>query len=191
MVITWEISRTGFKRFRQTDWWKAVYPAFSQPKEGTGSVCSWLWCWQYSGWCPILYTSSRPVFYPAAGRSAVDRNPGRCFIFLLRAAPCYCTEPDNSANGQGIWNLCFAHTKSKAGVHLWNAPGSGMAWGLFLLFPESDQQPHKQPAKETPGCPRLAGLCKKRLWCRLQIWNIERVRYFCRTLKFSLFLLCG
>lgn len=164
VMPTWEISRTGFKRFRQADWRKAVCAAFSLPKEGTGSVCSWLWCWQYSGWCPILYTSSRPVFYPAAGRSAVDRNPGRCFIFLLRAAPCYCTEPDNSANGQGIWNLCLAHTEPQAGVHLWNVPGSGMAWGLFLLFSESDQQSYKQPAKEAPGCPRLAGLCEKRLW---------------------------
>ena len=165
--MTWEISRTGFKRFRQTDWWKAVYPAFSQPKEGTGSVCSWLWCWQYSGWCPILYTSSRPVFYPAAGRSALDRNLERWFIFLLRAAPCHCAGPGNSADGQGIWNLCFAHTESKAGVHLWNAPGSGMARGLFLLFPKSGQQPHKQPEKEAPGFTRLAGLCEKRLWCRL------------------------
>ena len=167
MVTTWEISRSGFKRFRQTNRWKALCSAFSLPKEGTGSVCSWLWCWQYSGWCPILYTSSRPVFYSAAGRSAVDRNPGRCFIFLLRAAPCYCTEPDNSANGQGIWNLCFAHTESKAGVHLWNASGFGMAWGLHLLFSKGDQQPCKQPAKENQDCPGSAGLCKKRVRCRL------------------------
>ena len=147
-VITWKISRTGFKRFRQADRWKAVYPAFCQTKEGTGSVCSWLWGWQYSGWCPMHNTPSRAVFYPSADRSAIDRNPGRWFIFLLGAAPCHCAGPGNSADGQGIWNLCFAHTEPKASVHLWNAPGAGMARGLFLLFPESDQQPCKQPAKE-------------------------------------------
>lgn len=38
--MTWEISRTGFKKFWQTDRRKTVYPAFSQPKEGAGSVCS-------------------------------------------------------------------------------------------------------------------------------------------------------
>ena len=167
MVTTWEISRTGFKRFRQTDRWKAICSAFCQPKEGAGSVCSWLWGWQYSGWCPILNTSSRPVFYSSAGRSAIDGNPGRWFVFLLRAAPCYCTEPDNSADGQGIWNLRFAHTEPKAGVHLWNAPGSGMAWGLHLLFPESNQQPYKQPAKENQDYTGSAGLCKKRVRCRI------------------------
>ena len=167
VVITWEISRSGFKRFRQADRWKAVCSAFCQPKEGAGPVCSWLWGWQYSGWCPILNTSSRPVFYPSAGRSAIDGNPGRWFVFLLGAAHCYRAESGNSADGQGIWNLRFAHTEPKAGVHLWNAPGSGMAWGLFLLFPESNQQPHKQPEKEAPGCAWFAGLCEKCLWCRL------------------------
>ena len=164
VMPTWEISRTGFKRFRQTDRWKAICSAFYQPKEGSGSVCSWLWGWQYSGWCPMHNTPSRPVFYPSAGRSAIDGNRGRWFVFLPGAAPCYRAEPGNSANGHGIWNLCFAHTESKAGVHLWNAPGSGMARGLHLLFPKSDQQSYKQPAKEAPGCPRLAGLCEKRLW---------------------------
>lgn len=167
VMPTWEISRSGFKRFRQTNRWKALCSAFSQPKEGVGSVCSWLWGWQYSGWCPMHNTLSRAVFYPSADRSAIDRNPGRWFIFLLGAAPCHCAGPGNSADGQGIWNLCFAHTEPKASVHLWNAPGAGMAWGLYLLFPESNQQSHKQPAKETQGFSWLAGICEKRLWCGL------------------------
>ena len=164
MMKTWEISRSGFEKFRQENRWKVVCFAFPKSKKRADSVCSWLWGWQYSGWCPILNTPSRPVFYPAAGRSAIDGNPGRWFVFLLRAATCHCAGQGNSANGQGIWNLCFAHTESKTGVHLWNAPGSGMAWGLHLLFSESDQQSYKQPAKEAPGYPRLAGLCEKRLW---------------------------
>ena len=163
-MTTWEISRIRFGGFRQTNRWKTVFSAFSPPKERAGSVCSWLWGWRYSGWCPMHNTLSRPVFYPTSGRSALDRNPGRWFIFLLGAAPCHCAGPGNSANGQGIWNLCFTHTKSQAGIHLWNAPGAGMAWGLYLLFPESDQQPHKQHTKEAEGCPWLAGICEKRLW---------------------------
>ena len=166
-MTIWEISRTWFSWNRLADRRKTVCPAFCQPKEGAGSVCSWLWGWQSSGWCPILNTLSRPVFYPAAGRSAVDRDPGRCFIFLLRAAPCYGMWSGNSPDGQGIWNLCFAHTEPQTGIHLWNAPGLGMAWGLHLLFPESDQQPHKQPAKEAPGCTGFTRLCEKRLRCRL------------------------
>ena len=42
-----------------------------------------------------------------------------------------------------------------------------MARGLFLLFPESNQQPYKQSEKEAQGCPWLAGICEKRLWCGL------------------------
>ena len=163
----WEISRTGLERFRQTVRWKTLCPAFSWPKEGAGSVCSWLWGWRYSGWCPMHNTLSRPVFYPYAGRSAVDRNPERWFILLLRAAPCYCPRPDNSVDSQGVWNFCLTYTESKAGIHLWNAAGFGMAWGLHLLFPKGNQQPCKQSAKENQDCPGFAGLCKKRVRCRI------------------------
>ena len=167
MVTIWEISRIRFRGFRQTNRRKTVCSAFPQSKERAGSVCSWLWGWRYSGWCPVHNTLSRPVFYPTTGRSAIDGNPGRWFVFLLRAAPCYCAGPGSSADGQGIWDFCFAHTESETGVHLWNAPGSGMAWGLFLLFPKSDQQSYKQPAPENKGITGCAGLCEKRLWRRL------------------------
>lgn len=43
----------------------------------------------------------------------------------------------------------------------------GSAYSEVLLFPESNQQPHKQPEKEAPGCAWFAGLCEKCLWCRL------------------------
>ena len=42
-----------------------------------------------------------------------------------------------------------------------------LVWGLHLLFPKGNQQPCKQPAKENQDCPGSAGLCKKRVWCRL------------------------
>ena len=166
-MTTWEISRIGFARFWQANRWKTLCPAFSLPKEGTGSIYSWLWGWQYSAWCPMHNTPSNAVFHPFAGRSAIDGNPGRRFIFLLGAAPCHCAGPDNSADGQGVWDFCFTCTESKAGVHLWNATGFGLAWGLHLLFPKGNQQPYKQSAKENPDCPGTAGLYKKRLRCRL------------------------
>ena len=167
VVITWEISRTGFKRFRQADRWKAICSAFCQPKEGAGSVCSWLWGWQYSGWCPMHNTPSRPVFYPSAGRSAIDGNPGRWFVFLLGAAPCHCARPGNSADGQGIWHLFSTYPAPWARVLLWSDSGLGLAGGLQLLFPQGGQQSYQQPAKENKGSAGCAGLCEKRLRYRL------------------------
>ena len=38
--MLWEISRSGFKRFRQADRGKAVCSAFFRPKEGAGSIYS-------------------------------------------------------------------------------------------------------------------------------------------------------
>ena len=102
MVTIWEISRSGFKDSgRQIG--EKLFALLSpcQKKELAQFVRDYD-AGNIPADVPILYTSSRPVFYPAAGRSAIDGNPGRCFIFLLRAAPCYCTESDNSANGQGI-----------------------------------------------------------------------------------------
>lgn len=72
-----------------------------------------------------------------------DRNPGRWLVFLLRAAFCYCTRPGDSADGQGIWNLLFAHTESKASIHLWNAYRFGVERRVHLLFPQGCQQPYQ------------------------------------------------
>ena len=50
----------------------------------------------------LITNTVRAVFYPFAGRPAIDRNPGRRFIFLLRAAPCHCAGPGNPADSKGI-----------------------------------------------------------------------------------------
>lgn len=141
--------------------------AFLQSEERAGSVCSWILGWRYSGWCPIYSALSRSLLYSASDRSAVDEDPGRWFVFLCEAASCYCAEPGNFSGGQGIWDFCFAHTEPKTCIQLWNAAGCGMAWGLYLLFPEGDLQSHKQPEKEAQGCPWLAGICEKHLWSGL------------------------
>ena len=96
--MTWEISRIGFKKFWQTDRRKTV-TLLSPTKRR-----SWLSLFVTMRLAIFRLMSHaqhsfESVFYPAAGRSAVDRDPGRCFIFLLRAAPCYCAGPDNFANG--------------------------------------------------------------------------------------------
>ena len=57
---------------------------------------------RYSDRCPIHIVPSSPIFYPTAGRLVADGNPGRRFVFLLRAVFCYCARLDDFADGQGI-----------------------------------------------------------------------------------------
>ena len=166
-MVIWEISRVGFRGFWQTNRQKTAFPAFPESKEGVGSICSWLWGWRYSGWSSIYNALSRPVFYSITGGSAINRNPGRWFIFLFRETPCDGARQCDSSDSQRIWNLLLAYLKSKTSIHLWNAYGSGMERRLYLLFTESGKQPCKQSTEKIEGFPWSAGLCKKRLRYRL------------------------
>ena len=166
-MTVWEISRAGFRWLRQTDWWKAVCIAFFQPKEGTGSiffvtmrlvklglmshiqhsfkVSILIRCKQINHW-----QKYEQMIYISVWNSALSWYGVRWFLLRSRS----------------LKFLPYLY-RIRSGVHLWNASGFGMAWGLHLLFPESNQQSYKQPAKEAQGCSGSAWLCKKRLWCRL------------------------
>ena len=166
--MIWEISRTWFNRNRQADRRKTVYPAFRRSAAGTGAVYPWR---DYKPRQHKWYTVSNhlpwQIFYPPKVESSPDGGSGRRFVFLLRASACYNPGAADRIDRQGIWNLLAAYLKSEAGIHLWNATGFSMAWGLHLLFPQSSQQPYKQPAKKAKGCSWSAGVYQKRLRHRL------------------------
>ena len=163
-MTIWEISRTVLGGIRQANWRKTVCSTFLQSKKGAGSICSWLWSWQYSCFCPIRHHFSRTA--KRAGPTP-NRNSERWFVFLPGAALSDSAEPDNPVDGQGIWHLFSTYPAPWTCVLLWSDSGLGLAGGLQLLFPQGGQQPYQQLATEDEGSAGCAGLCEKRLWRRL------------------------
>ena len=166
--MIWEISCTWFSWNRQADWGKTVCPAFRRSAARVRAVYPWS---DYKPHQHKRYTISNhlpwQIFYSQKIESSPDGSAGGRFILLLVASSCYNPWAADRIDRQGIWNLLAAYLKSEAGIHLWNAYGSGVGRRLHVLLSQSSQQPCKQPAKKAKGCSWSAGVYQKRLRHRL------------------------